>query len=405
MLIGEIVRVALQSIRANLFRAMLTMLGIIIGVGAVIAMLAAGAGAQKRIDDQIASLGANVLQVNASRFFARGIARNQLTLEVEDVWALQQDGRYFDYVVPQLEDRGQLKLGNINANSRVIGTTADYDDIFSYELAHGRFFSEAEDDARRRVAVLGAEVPADLEADPASLVGQSISINSQSFDVIGVFAEVGGGGGFGSRGPDSSVIIPLQTAEHRMMGREELEDISVAVSDGVALERAMVEIERILRREHRIMPGQPNDFAIVDQREFLDTQQEAQQTFTVLLASIASVSLLVGGIGIMNIMLVSVTERTREIGIRMALGATRMTILMQFLVESVTLCLFGGLLGVAFGAGAANLLSRLAGWATYVSPESIIMATGFSVGIGLFFGIWPARRAARLDPIEALRYE
>ena len=189
------------------------------------------------------------------------------------------------------------------------------------------------------------------------------------------------------------------------MGSKKLDDISVRVKQGDSVERAMVDIERVLRREHRLLPGRPNDFSIIDRREFLETQQEAQQTFTILLASIAGVSLLVGGIGIMNIMLVSVTERTREIGIRMALGATRFSVMLQFLVESVTLCLLGGVLGILLGTGAASTLSRVAGWEVFVSPASIVLAFAFSVGVGLFFGIWPARRAARLDPIEALRYE
>ncbi len=403
MLFGEIMRVALQSIRANLFRAILTMLGIIIGVGAVITMLAAGAGAQQRIDDQIAALGSNILSVNASRFLTRGISRDQATLEVDDALALAEDTTYIDAVVPEIQSRGQLKFANNNTNVRVTGTTGNYSDVFNYGLAAGRFFSEGEDEARRRVVVLGSDVPDDLGTDAESLVGASLTINSQPFEVVGVFESIGGG--FGNRSPDGMAFVPLRTAEQRLFGREELENISARVRDGVALERAMVDIERVLRREHRILPGQPNDFAIIDRREFLDTQQEAQQTFTALLASIAGVSLLVGGIGIMNIMLVSVTERTREIGIRMALGATRGTILLQFLVESVTLCVFGGLLGVGLGAGAASLLSRFAGWETFVSPESIVLASVFSVGVGLFFGIWPARRAAQLDPIEALRYE
>ena len=403
MLFGEIMRVALQSIHANLFRAILTMLGIIIGVGAVITMLAAGAGAQQRIDEQIAALGSNILSVNASRFLTRGISRDQATLEVDDALALQTDATYIDAVVPEIQSRGQLKFGNNNSNVRVTGTTANYSDVFNYGLAAGRFFSAGEDEARRRVVVLGSDVPDDLEAEVDSLVGANLTINSQPFEVVGVLESIGGG--FGSRSPDGMAFVPLRTAEQRLFGREELENISARVRDGVELERAMVDIERVLRREHKILPGEPNDFAIIDRREFLDTQQEAQQTFTALLASIAGVSLLVGGIGIMNIMLVSVTERTREIGIRMALGATRGTILLQFLVESVTLCVFGGLLGVGLGAGAASLLSRFAGWETFVSPESIVLASVFSVGVGLFFGIWPARRAARLDPIEALRYE
>jgi putative ABC transport system permease protein len=403
MLFGEIIVVALQSIRANLFRAILTMLGIIIGVGAVITMLAAGAGAQKRIDEQIAALGANILTINASSFFAGGVSRDQMTLKIQDADALLADARYLDAVVPELNTRGQLKLNNVNTNARLTGTTAQYNTIFNYKLAMGRFFTPAEDEQKRRVVVVGADIPERLEVEPAALLGKTLSVNGQPFEVIGIFASIGGG--FGNNSPDFSVFIPLRTAEQRVAGREQLDNISVRVNDNASLERAMVDIERVLRREHRLLPGRPNDFAIVDRREFLDTQQQAQQTFTILLASIAGVSLLVGGIGIMNIMLVSVTERTREIGIRMALGATRFTVLLQFLVESVTLCLLGGLLGIVLGGTAASTLSRLAGWEMFVSPESVGLAFAFSVGVGLFFGIWPARRAARLDPIEALRYE
>ena len=403
MLFGEIVIVALQSIRANLFRATLTMLGIIIGVGAVITMLAAGAGAQKRIDDQIASLGANILTVNASNFFAGGVSRDRQTLIIDDANALRSDSHYLDAVVPEMQSRGQLKLDSLNTNARLNGTTFEYAKIFNYKLAKGRFFSLTDDEERRRVVVLGAEIPERLETDADKLLGKTLSVNGQPFEVIGVFASIGGG--FGNQSPDSSAFIPLRTAEQRVLGRKQLDNISVRVEDGASLERAMVDIERVLRREHKLLPGKPNDFAIVDRREFLATQQEAQQTFTMLLASIAGVSLIVGGIGIMNIMLVSVTERTREIGIRMALGATRFSIMLQFLVESVTLCLLGGLLGIALGTGAASTLSKFAGWEVFVSPESVGLAVGFSVGVGLFFGIWPARRAARLDPIEALRYE
>ncbi len=403
MLFGEIVRVAFQSIRANIFRAFLTMLGIIIGVGAVIAMLAAGSGAQQRIDEQIAALGANILNVSASRFFSMGVARDQLTLKVEDVAALEAGGSYLDAVVPEIQNRAQLKLGNMNANARLVGTTEQFNEVFNYGLTHGRFFSALDDEMRQRVAVVGSDIAQRLETTPDELFGRTIAISGQPFEVIGVFEAIGSG--IGNTNPDSAVFVPLRTAEQRIFGREELDNISVRVKKDAPLERAMVEIERILRQEHRILPGRPNDFAIVDRREFLDTQQESQATFTRLLASIAGVSLIVGGIGIMNIMLVSVTERTREIGIRMALGATRASILTQFLVESVTLCLLGGLLGVASGIGAARLLSELFGWQTAVSMTSVCLAFAFSVGVGLFFGIWPARRAARLDPIEALRYE
>jgi putative ABC transport system permease protein len=402
MLIGEIIRVAFQSILANIFRGILTMLGIIIGVAAVITMLAAGAGAQQRIEDQINALGANILTLTASRFFSQGVARDQLTLRIEDLVPLEQRTRYLDAVVPEMRNRAQMKIGNTNSNVRLVGTTHQYYEIFNYPLDLGRFFTQAEHQQKRRVVVLGAGIPQRLDTTAEALFGASVQINSQAFEVIGVLAEVGDAIG-GS--PDTSAYIPLYTAEQRVLGAGELDNISLRIVDGTSLERAMVDIERVLRSEHKILPGRPNDFAIVDRRQFLATQQEAQQTFTLLLASIAGVSLIVGGIGIMNIMLVSVTERTREIGIRKALGATRLNILLQFLVESVTLCLFGGVLGIAAGVGLATTLSRYAGWETLVAPESVFMAFAFSIGVGLFFGSWPAHRASRLDPIAALRYE
>jgi putative ABC transport system permease protein len=403
MLFGEIVIVALQSIRANLFRAGLTMLGIIIGVGAVIAMLAAGAGAQRRIDEQIAALGANILTINTSTFFAGGVSRDRQNLKIDDVDALIADSRYLDAVVPETQNRGQIKLENLNTNSRLIGTTASYAQMFGYTVAQGRFFDDAEDAQRKRVVVLGADIPQRLETEPETLVGRKLAVNGQPFEVIGILASVGGG--FGNQSPDFSALIPIRTAEQRVLGRDQIDSISVRVAPSASMERAMVDIERVLRRAHKLLPGTANDFSIVDRREFLDTQQQAQQTFTILLASIAGVSLVVGGIGIMNIMLVSVTERTREIGIRMALGATRFSILLQFLVESITLCLFGGALGIGLGAGTAYTLSRFAGWEVFVSPESVGLASLFSIGVGLFFGILPARRAANLNPIAALRYE
>ncbi len=402
MLLGETLRVAMQSIRANLFRAILTMLGIVIGVAAVITMLAAGAGAQKAIEDQIDALGANLLTISAHSWFLRGISRDRLTLEVEDVWALEDETRYIDLVVPRLEDRGQIKFGNRNLNVRLVGTTDGYAEMNGYEIAAGEMFTRADDERRRRVAVFGGVLPQQLEIEnPEELIGQQVAIRGVPFTVIGVLEAVGSG----RNSPDERVFVPLRTAEARLLGSEDLDDISVRVMDGVPLEVAMVDIERVLRTEHRILPGQANDFVIYDRKQFLETREAAQQTFTFLLASIAGVSLVVGGIGIMNIMLVSVTERTREIGVRMALGATRFNILLQFLIESMVLCLLGGIAGVLSGWGLAVLLSRTAGWAVYVSPESVLLAFAFSLGVGLFFGIMPARRAANLDPIEALRYE
>jgi putative ABC transport system permease protein len=402
MLLGETLRVALQSIRANLFRAVLTMLGIVIGVAAVITMLAAGAGAQKDIEEQIDALGANVLSISAQSWFLRGISRDRLTLEVEDVWALEDKTQYIDLVVPRLEARGQIKYGNRNLNVRLVGTTASYTELNGYKLAAGEMFTRADDESKRRVAVFGGVIPQQLEIEnPEDIIGRQVTLRGVPFTVIGVLEEVGSE----RNSPDERVLLPLRTAEARLLGSEDLNDISVRVTEGVPLEVAMVDIERVLRTQHRILPGQANDFAIYDQKQFLQTREAAQQTFTFLLASIAGVSLLVGGIGIMNIMLVSVTERTREIGVRMALGATRFNILLQFLIESMVLCLLGGIAGVLSGWGLAVLLSRTAGWAVYVSPESVLLAVAFSLGVGLFFGIMPARRAANLDPIEALRYE
>ena len=402
MLLGEILRVALQSIRTNIIRSCLTMLGIIIGVAAVITMLAAGSGAQQQIEEQIDALGANVLNITAETWFLRGVARDALTLDVEDVWALREQSQYLDAVVPTLEDRGQITFDGQNSSVRLVGTTADYTDIFNYDVRYGRMFTESEDVARQRVAVAGAAIPQYLGIEnPPDLLGQRIFMRGIPFTVVGILEEIGGD----YNSPDQHVILPVRTAETRVFGSEDLEDISVRVVPDVSLETAMVDVERVLRAEHKILPGFPNDFAIYDRKQFLETREEAQQTFTMLLASIAGVSLLVGGIGIMNIMLVSVTERTREIGIRMALGATRLNIMTQFLIEAVALCLLGGALGVGAGAGMAVLMSRTAGWAVFISPESILLAVVFSLGVGLFFGLLPARRAASLDPIEALRYE
>ena len=403
MLFGEILRVALQSIRANLIRSCLTMLGIIIGVAAVITMLAAGSGAQQQIEEQIDALGANVLNITSETWFLRGVARDQLTLDVEDVWALRENAEYLDAVVPTLEDRGQINFDGRNVNVRLVGTTAQWADLFNLDIAYGRMFTEQEDESRARVAVVGSQIPRNIELDdPQALLGQRIFVRGIPFTVVGILAESGGSAW---DSPDQQVMLPVRTAETRVFGSEDLEDISVRVVPGVSLQTAMVDVERVLRAEHRILPGLPNDFAIYDRRQFLETREEAQQTFTMLLASIAGVSLLVGGIGIMNIMLVSVTERTREIGVRMALGATRFNIMTQFLIEAVALCLLGGALGVGAGAGMAVLLSRTAGWAVFISPESIVLSVAFSLGVGLFFGLLPARRAAALDPIEALRYE
>jgi putative ABC transport system permease protein len=238
--------------------------------------------------------------------------------------------------------------------------------------------------------------------EPAAIPGETIYLRGVAFEVIGVLREKGSQG---FRNVDQQIWIPVETARHRVIGGDKLDTISVKVAPGATLEEAIVDIERIVRREHRVRPGEDNDFSIGDPRQFFEVRQMAATVFAYLLASIASVSLIVGGIGIMNIMLVSVTERTREIGIRKALGASRMNIMLQFLVEALILCLIGGLLGVVLGAGLAQLMTRFAGWQTSVSLQAVVLAFAFSAAVGLFFGLWPARKAARMDPITALRYE
>ncbi|MFZ9967059.1 MAG: ABC transporter permease [Steroidobacteraceae bacterium] len=402
MSLFEIMRVALESIRANLFRAVLTMLGVIIGVAAVITMVALGSGAQRAIDEQLEALGANLLTINSGMWFMRGVSRQQNTLTIDDAMQLSEEAAHLVAVVPEMSIREQVKSGNRNLNVSVTGTTPNFGEVQGFTLAAGRMFSAADDAARRRVVVVGAEVPGMMDTQPDLLVGQTLSIRSVPFEVIGVFEAKGA---VGMSNPDDDLWMPLQTARFRLTGEDTLQSISVEVAPGSTIEQAMVDIERVLRRAHGILPGRDNDFAIFDRKTFFNARAEATEVFSFLLAGIAGVSLVVGGIGIMNIMLVTVTERTREIGIRKALGATRSSIMLQFLVESVTLCALGGLLGVLLGSGLSSLLAKFAGWQTFVTPGSVLLSFGFAAGVGLVFGLMPARRAASLDPIEALRYE
>ncbi|MGE0031390.1 MAG: ABC transporter permease [Steroidobacteraceae bacterium] len=399
----ETLLVALASMRGNLFRSALTMLGVIIGVAAVIAMLALGRGAQRAVDQQLAALGADVLTVTTGmRWMQGGVARDQQTLTVDDAAALARDARHLAAVVPEQSGRQQLRLGAKNLSSQVIGTQPEHMRVNGYEMAYGHMFTAADDTARRRVVVLGGEFPDLLGVPAAGLIGATVIIKNLPFEVVGIYRRKGAVG-FGN--PDDDAYIPLRTSQFRVTGEDSVQTISALVDPGSELSQAMVEIERVLRREHGLLPGRDNDFALLDRRQFLATQQETTEILGFLLAGIAGVSLVVGGIGIMNIMLVTVSERTREIGIRKAIGATRRNIMRQFLVESMTLCLLGGIVGMLLGAGAAALLSRVAGWQTAVTWESLALAFGFSAGVGLLFGSWPARRASVMDPIEALRHE
>ncbi len=402
MLLGELIAVALQSVRANLLRSLLTMLGIIIGVASVITMLAIGAGAQGAVDKQIEALGAGLLSIRPGQAFRMGVAGASQKMKAGDAVALLQESKTLETVVPERSGQEQVKAGNQNRNLRIIGTTANFADIHDYHLDAGIMYTAADDAAKRSNAVLGSKVPPMFNESSESIVGKTIYIRGLAFDVVGVFREKGQ---TGFRNVDEQVWIPLDTARYRLFGADTLDMITAKPMRGVTTPQAIVDVERVLRREHHLPPGKDNDFTIQDPRQFMEIQQQIVGIFAVLLASIASVSLVVGGIGIMNIMLVSVTERTREIGIRKALGATRWSILIQFIVEALILCLLGGAVGVLLGIGVSKLLAAAFKWQVVVSVGAIGMAFGFSAAVGLFFGIWPARKAARLDPIAALRYE
>src|SRR6478672_11271772 len=324
MLIKEIVLVALSALRANKMRSFLTMLGIVIGVAAVIAMVAIGKGAQKSISDRIAGLGTTLLTVRPGARRGFGVQTDDnAKLTVEDAEALQKRGKYFTEVGPEMSKRLLLQSGNLNAQTQVTGAMPNWLDIRKFTLASGRFFTDAEEAGMRRVAVVGSAVIDNLGLQtPDALIGENVRIGGIQFEVIGVFQSKGQTGGFGNN-PDDFVLIPLTTAQFRVMGSDRLNNISVLAASDKVIPQAQAEIQSILRREHRLAPGKKDDFDIRNQAEFLNTFAETTKTFTFLLAGIAAVSLLVGGIGIMNIMLVSVTERTREIGVRKALGATK----------------------------------------------------------------------------------
>ena len=406
MLITEIVAVALAAIRANAMRSILTTLGIIIGVAAVMSMVSLGEGASQQIQSQIEGMGTNVLSVSPLRHRGMGgVASGTSRLYVDDAIALRDNSNGLLKVAPEASSRLQVTYLRWNDNLEIYGSWPEWFEMNNVEMEHGRMFDFGEMQGRRRVAVLGHDVPESLGGVPPELlVGRSIQVRGVPFEVIGTLKQKGSSTPW--MNPDTRVYIPLSTAQYRVFGgRDYLNGISVQVPSPELMDQAFAEIDRILRREHQIPPGEDVDFEIRNFTDLLETFQETQQTFTFLLAGIAAVSLLVGGIGIMNIMLVSVTERTREIGVRKALGATRMNILLQFLVEATALCLLGGILGVAGGWGGAYLLANMGNFNTAVAADSIFVALGFSVAIGLFFGIWPAQRAAKLNPIEALRHE
>jgi putative ABC transport system permease protein len=389
-------------------RSFLTALGIIIGVGAVIAMISIGEGAKRGIADRFASMGTNLLFVSPGSQNQRGVHGgwgSMTTLKEDDALAIARECPAVMYVSPSVSARAQTVYGNKNWNTSISGTGDRYPEVRNWDVEVGTYFDEAMVKSAAKVCVLGADVKTNLFEDEDA-IGKVIRIKKIPFKVLGVLKKRGESGGFGSR--DDMITIPYTTAMRRLQGIDYIQSADVRAVSTEAMPQAVIQIQELLRNRHRIAPGAEDDFTVRNMSEIAETAAEATQMMTVLLGSIAGISLLVGGIGIMNIMLVSVTERIREIGLRMAVGARERDILLQFLTEAIVLSLMGGIIGILVGVGSSKLLKNIkmfASMKTVVSPESVILAFCFAAAIGIFFGFYPARKASRLDPIEALRYE
>ena len=405
MMFWTTVMVSLRSLAANKLRSVLAMLGIIIAVWSVIAALALGAGAQASVMNRLSALGTNLLVVRPGVKAAGGVSgSNWVPLKIDDAEALMAAGGV-THVAPVARGQAQVKYYNENSFTTVLGTVPTYFAVRDYAVVKGRSLSDADVDATARVAVIGPKTAEDLfGADFADFcVGQDIAVRGVSYTVIGLLESKGDQGWFN---PDDQIIVPLSTAMKQVLGTPYLNEIDLRATSSDALDAVQADVTRILRRRHRLLPGAPDDFGVQNQAEILGTANTITTVLSLLLAGIAGISLLVGGIGIMNIMLVTVAERTREIGVRKAIGARERDVLRQFLVESVVMSGLGGTIGLLLGvATAVGLTAAQDQFALIVRPSSVALAIGFSVAVGVFFGYYPARRAARLDPIEALRYE
>jgi putative ABC transport system permease protein len=410
MSILGLLRVAMRALAVNKLRSALTMLGIIIGVGAVIVMIAVGAGAQQRVQEQISSLGSNLLLILSGTTTSGGVRMgfgSSQTISEDDAIAIPREIPE-TMAAPALRGTAQLIWGNQNWSTVIFGVTTEYLEVREWPLAAGRSFDATDLAGATKVCLVGATVARQLfgGADP---LGQVIRVRRVPFTVIGVL-DTKGQSMMGTD-QDDLVLMPISTARKRVLGtanaakQRSVGTIWVKVREGYDMKAAEEQVRALLRQRHRLQPGADDDFSLRNLEEVAATQEASSRVLALLLAAVASVSLVVGGIGIMNIMLVSVTERTREIGLRMAVGARTRDILGQFLVEAVTLSLIGGLAGIAIGIGAAVAIAELAGWRILLSPESVVLAVAFAFAIGVFFGFYPARKAARLNPVEALRFE
>ena len=396
------IKVALRALRRNTMRSILTALGIIIGVGAVIAMVSIGNGAKAQVEAQVASLGENVITVFPGSFTAGGMRGgwgSMSTLTVDDSEAIRRETVNVSGVSPEMRDRAQLLANGLNWNTQIMGESPDYSTIRSWPIASGAMFTDQDVRSVAKVAVIGKTVADQLFPDGEEL-GQTIRIRNIPFKIVGILAAKG----FNLFGQDQddTVVIPYTSHMKRIARRPNINSILVQAASAKTIEKVQQDITDLLMQRRK---GREQDFTVRNQVELAQAATATSETMTVLLSAIAGVSLVVGGIGIMNIMLVSVTERTREIGIRLAVGAHGRDVLLQFLIEAVILSSLGGIIGIALGVGFSELVSLKTGWPILVSPTSVVVAVAFSAVVGVFFGFYPARKAAQLDPIEALRYE
>ena len=405
MNIMRTIRVSLRALSRNKMRSFLTALGIIIGVGAVIAMVSIGQGAKMAVEQRFESMGTNLLFVRPGSRSFRGIhggGGTYANLMPADATTILEKCDAIQYVSPSVSARSQVVYGNKNWNTSIQGVGAKYPEIRNWEVVEGTFFDENMVKAGAKVCVLGSEVRENLfeYEDP---IGQIIRIRKIPFRVLGTLKSRGESGGWFNR--DDIIVIPYTTAQRRLLGIIHIQSIDVSAVSAARSAEAQEQIEEILRIRHKIAPGAEDDFNVNNMEEIAEGAAESTKILTILLGGIASVSLLVGGIGIMNIMLVSVTERIREIGIRMSVGAREKDVLYQFLTEAIVLSVLGGIIGIGVGLIASRLISHFAGWETLVSLSAIVLAFLFSGSVGIFFGFYPARKASKLDPIDALRYE
>jgi putative ABC transport system permease protein len=401
MMVGETIRTAWRSLTSNRMRTALTGLGMVIGVAAVVSVLSIGEGAQSQVEGRIRAMGSNLLTVRPESGRSGAVRSGSVqTLTLEDAEAMRQIPGVAA-VSPEVSGNAQVKYRELNQSASIVGVMPDYLQVRALEIGQGLAISELDVRERQRVAVMGSTLAKNLFPGESAL-GQRVQIKGIGFRVIGVLGEKGDTG-FSS--PDEMVLVPITTHQGVLFGQDHVSSIGVAVATEEEMGSVQAAMQQFLRLRHQLRDDEDDDFQIRSQTEMLATLGAITGTFTALLGSVAAVSLLVGGIGIMNIMLVSVRERTREIGVRMAVGARRRDVLLQFLVESVVVSLFGGLIGLALGFGASSLIAKVGGWPSIVPSYAVVMSLGVSIAVGLLFGVGPARRAAGLDPVEALRQE